>query len=331
MSILKKIKDANCLDFPRILQIEITDKCPLHCPQCYRLELAEHHMDYELLKKITNEAINNGTRLFVLNGGEPLLYYKINELLDYLKKIPVYINCFSSGIGLNERILHSLKENERIHFCLSLNGSTEEINSKSRDGYKSTIKAMKLLSENKINYGVHWVARHDNIMDLHRLIQMLENNGCSFLSIGSNKLTYKRVIDSRMSDLDFIKLIEIVRSYTEKLSIMFENCFPEMNYRMFGLNNIFDGCGAGRTMCHVTTDGHFAPCTHLHYYEKFNSLSEYWNNSKVLSHLRHRNLRNYVDCSNCQMVNNCKMCIASSIESYCDFDKGNAQCYVKGK
>ena len=330
MSILKKIKETNCLAFPRILQIEITDKCPLRCPQCYRLELSEHHIDYEYLIQVIREGIDGGPRLFVLNGGEPLLYYKIEELLRFFEGKPIYVNCFSSGIGLNETVVHLLKRNPSIRLCLSLNGSTEEINSKSRDGYKATINAMKLLAENNVNYGVHWVSRHDNVEDLYSLIEMLEENNCGFLSVGSNKLTHNRVVESKMNYSEFIKLKEFLMSYSGKLQIMIENCFPEMNKEIFGINNLFDGCGAGRTMCHITTDGHFAPCTHLHYYEKFNSILEYWNNSNILFHLRKRDLRNFDQCMKCKMAIKCKMCLASSIDSYCDFDKGNVECYVRG-
>ena len=42
MSIATQIINNNCLPFPKILQLEITDRCPFNCPQCYRLSLADN-------------------------------------------------------------------------------------------------------------------------------------------------------------------------------------------------------------------------------------------------------------------------------------------------
>lgn len=328
MSIATQIRINNCLPFPRILQIEITDSCPFHCPQCYKISLADKHADIEQLKMLISYAKDRGTNQIVLNGGEPLRYKHINELLNFLSCINIHVNCFSSGYGLTNEIIKYLY-NPYFHYCLSLNGSKREINDLSRDGFDCTIKAMTILRSNNIPFGVHWVARHDNIFDLPDLISLLENNGAEFISIGANKLTYKRIIESPMSGDDFKELIKIIKSYSGPIKILIENCYPELSWHLgLSLKSLFSGCGAGRTMCHVTTDFRYSPCTHLHHYERYASIEEYWHNSDILKNIRKRKIKDTVSCFNCELINNCKMCFATSNESYKNPNAGIMGCKI---
>ena len=65
-----------------------------------------------------------------------------------MNTMDVRMNCFTSGYGLTEDIIDSWNFNNH-RLCLSLNGSTEAINSLTRQGYAVTISAMKRLSKSK--------------------------------------------------------------------------------------------------------------------------------------------------------------------------------------
>lgn len=316
------------MPFPKILQLEITDRCPFNCPQCYRLSLADKDADINRLKSLISYAKDRGTTQIVLNGGEPLLYKHIEELLVFLSQTNIYVNCFSSGYGLTDEIIKYL-HNPFFNYCVSLNGSNKAINDLSRCGFEYAVSAMSILKSNGIPFGIHWVARHDNILDLPNLLSLLENKGATFISIGSNKLTHKREIDSPLSDDDFKELVGLIRNYFGPIKIFIENCFPELSWHLgLGLKSRFSGCGAGRTMCHITTDFRYAPCTHLHYYEEYPSIEEYWTNSHILESIRKRNVHDTSSCCNCELINNCKMCFAASNESYNNPNAGILGCKV---
>jgi pyrroloquinoline quinone biosynthesis protein E len=328
MSIATQIINNNCLPFPKILQLEITDRCPFNCAQCYRLSLADKDADINRLKSLISYAKDRGTTQIVLNGGEPLLYKHIEELLVFLSQTNIYVNCFSSGYGLTDEIIKYL-HNPFFNYCVSLNGSNKAINDLSRCGFEYAVSAMSILKSNDIPFGIHWVARHDNILDLPNLLSLLENKGATFISIGSNKLTHKREIDSPLSDDDFKELVGLIRNYFGPIKIFIENCFPELSWHLgLGLKSRFSGCGAGRTMCHITTDFRYAPCTHLHYYEEYPSIEEYWTNSHILESIRKRNVHDTSSCCNCELINNCKMCFAASNESYNNPNAGILGCKV---
>lgn len=72
-------------DFPRHIFIETTASCNLSCSYCPR-EKVNKHMEWSLFKRIVDEARDYGPRSFSLHlFGEPMLYPKIWEAIEYIK------------------------------------------------------------------------------------------------------------------------------------------------------------------------------------------------------------------------------------------------------
>ncbi|MFA6382302.1 MAG: radical SAM/SPASM domain-containing protein [Candidatus Buchananbacteria bacterium] len=75
-------------DFPTHLFIESTSACNLSCKMCPRTEgnTLIGNMDFEIFKKIIDEAKNYGPRSFCLHlFGEPLLAPNLIEMIKYIK------------------------------------------------------------------------------------------------------------------------------------------------------------------------------------------------------------------------------------------------------
>lgn len=72
-------------EFPRHIFIETTANCNLSCEYCPREKIKED-MDFGLFKAVVDEATRYGKRSFSLHlFGEPLLYPKIMEAINYIK------------------------------------------------------------------------------------------------------------------------------------------------------------------------------------------------------------------------------------------------------
>jgi len=72
-------------EFPRHVFIETTSQCNLSCEYCPR-EKRSDHMEFNLFKAIVDECSQYGARSFSLHlFGEPLLYPKIMEAINYIK------------------------------------------------------------------------------------------------------------------------------------------------------------------------------------------------------------------------------------------------------
>ena len=86
-SFLYKLFAQNWIDhgFPRHIFIETTANCNLSCEYCPR-EKRKEDMDFSLFKRIVDECNQHGPRSFSLHlFGEPLLYPRILEAINYIK------------------------------------------------------------------------------------------------------------------------------------------------------------------------------------------------------------------------------------------------------
>ena len=139
-------REKGYFKFPPILQIEITQKCPLSCPQCYK-NLDEKEMPFDFLKDSIINASRNGTKHIVLNGGEPFVYSKIFDVLEIVDRLDVQVTLFTSGYGIHLEEVQALKVYQNLHIGVSFNGSCEAIHSLSRDGFDISYSAAKLFAE----------------------------------------------------------------------------------------------------------------------------------------------------------------------------------------
>lgn len=309
---IKKMQSNRKLPFPYLIQLEITDMCPFTCPQCYKKsvkkDIDSRHMEFERLKEVIEYCYRNGTRFFVLNGGEPMLYPKIKELILFLKTMDIHVNCFTSGYGVSEEIIQ-IWDFEKHRLCLSLNGSTKEMNSMTRQGFDITIDVMKKLSVLKKNYGINWVARHDNLKGLRDLLTFCEKYSVKYLYVTSEKLTGEGKLMSPLTKEDMFMLAKVIREYSGEIEIITESCFPTLGIltKNSSNSNYFMGCFAGKYGCHINVDFQFSPCTHLPYFEEHETLKEYWDNSRVIQDINN-SLENphCGDCVHQKLCNPCK-------------------------
>ena len=102
---LNFLKQNGYYPFPKILQLEITRRCPFHCAQCYKRKLENIDMEYSYLMELLDLIEHKGSRRFVLNGGEPLLYPDIVPLLKRIIVMDAAVNIFSSGYGITDEII----------------------------------------------------------------------------------------------------------------------------------------------------------------------------------------------------------------------------------
>lgn len=325
---LNFIKNKGYSFFPTMLQLEITRRCPFNCPQCYKKSLDHQDMDYKLLTGIISMITQNDVKLVTLNGGEPLLYPYFNDVIDQLRSLNVSVNVFSSGYGLTEKTIQLLKKSDNIHFYISLNGSTKEVNDLSREGYETSIEAINLLVNSKVEFGINWVARHDNIFDFPNMLLFCKDNNISFLSIISNKQTGQGDLKASLDKSDIQNLaFEINNRKDFQPALLIESCFSILSTLITGTKSGFMAhCYAGIRSCNINCDASFQPCTHLKFAENFDSIKEYWHNSTILKSLRNNPPYALKPCNHCIHNKICSFCRAMSKEAYANLEVGMNEC-----
>ncbi len=308
---------------PKYLQVEITDFCPLNCPQCYKADTQAMFMDEERFSDIVGQVQELGSEHIFYNGGEPLCHPKFVSFLHITAEKGLAHTVFTSGYGINEDFIFHARVTG-LNINLSLNGSNKVINEFSRDGFEVAIRAATLLKMSKYPFQINWVARSDNVRDLPNLISLGKKIGASAINVVCNKMTSHGEIISPLTESDYSFLVEIIRKYQDY--IMVQNCYGLLLSLLGSPCNKLYGCQAGIRVMAITCDGDFMPCTHLHYPESFHNLLTYWENSRYLAEIRQN-----VNMKYCDTCNFCRFCHSMSKESHDDLQVGFEMCPIREK
>jgi pyrroloquinoline quinone biosynthesis protein E len=285
-------------------------------------------MDYDSLLGFLETIRQKNVSLFVLNGGEPLLYPNIVSLLQYINKMQTAVNIFSSGHGLTEEIVALVKEGRNIHFFISLNGSTKEINNLSREGYEDALKAIAMLTAENVVYGINWVARHDNAADFGNMAVLCRKYSTEYLSVVGNKLTGRNEMESPLTKDDLEKITAQINNNKESTpKILVESCFSMLSTHIDVPKSSYGAhCYAGINNCNINCDLTFQPCTHLKLPEQFASIEDYWYSSVMLKTLRDNPAHGLRPCRECKHKRICSLCRAINTETCSNFSIGTASC-----
>jgi PqqA peptide cyclase len=116
---------------PLWLLFELTYRCPLQCVFCYNpvdYARATEELATADWLRVLNEARALGAVQLGLSGGEPLLRDDLEIIVAEAHRLGFYINLITSGVGLTEARLRSLKESGLDHIQLSFQDSSRELN-----------------------------------------------------------------------------------------------------------------------------------------------------------------------------------------------------------
>ena len=322
----------------KTLNIEITTACPLRCPQCYCSLDGHQHIPLDVAKQRIDEAALLGFEALALSGGETMCYPSLFELISYAKQKNFTVHCSFSGWHFNQSTFVRLVDAGIDYVCISLNGSTDEINSITRDGYNYALAALELLKANNFQHTVlNWVMHNNNAYDFENILDLADMYNVESVDIIALKPDANGRLDSYPTKEQLLYVRDAIRNNKRKVQIQVEPCFSPLrsllgDYGWIGNFNVgpLRGCIAGILNCSVNVDGSMSPCRHIFQREKAETMEEFWNNSKMLAELRSLGEKSYeAPCSCCRYIENCRPCIANNIVMYNRMFVGFEQCPLK--
>ena len=90
--------------------IEVTDECDLHCPGCYRHRLEGHRPLDELKRDVLTLRRTLNCERIAIAGGEPLLYPRIVEVVDFIARQGMKPMILTNGERLTPELTSRLKK-----------------------------------------------------------------------------------------------------------------------------------------------------------------------------------------------------------------------------
>ena len=121
------------LGMPMWLTLELTYRCPLHCPWCSNpldFDRYGNELSTEEWKKVLRDGRKLGSLQLGFTGGEPMLRDDIEELVAEAENLGYYTNLITSGIGLTPDRLKAMKKAGLKQIQLSLQSSDRDITNK---------------------------------------------------------------------------------------------------------------------------------------------------------------------------------------------------------
>lgn len=151
---------------PIHMQFSPTNKCNQNCKFCSCSKRNKNlEMDFELAKKIIDKFAQLGTKsVTITGGGEPLLYPKINELIDYFYKKQIKVGMVSNG-----RVLHTIPAEtlNKVVWCRISNDDGRTFTTEYESHLYEAIK-----KGNKVDWAFSYVvSTHPNYVEINKIVQ----------------------------------------------------------------------------------------------------------------------------------------------------------------
>jgi pyrroloquinoline quinone biosynthesis protein E len=275
------------------LNLELTNVCPFRCPQCYVPSGGEERfLPKEAALAWIRDADRHGIRYVNMSGGETLCYPFLEELIRECAGRGMEASVSLSGACASKEKLLRLHEAGISSICVSLNGSTEQINGVTRQGFDKALAALGWLKEipdclTLVNFVMHG----SNAADLPDLLRLLERFEVYALVILGNLPAADGQFLDPPSGEQIRSAAAVLEQYRGPVKWLVNGCFYELRFLLsmdesLDAERDFSGCTAGITHLSVTPDGRLTPCNHLDLPERFDSIDDYLSSSGVLQKLR---------------------------------------------
>lgn len=309
---------------PVIAHLAITNACNMNCQYCSVKNIhskIRNGLSTEEYKKIIDKLVDIGTFQIGLTGGEPTTRDDLAQLVRYIVSKNVACNLTTNGYRVPEELIIRLKEAGLTQVQISLDSYKKEVHERYRTkgSFDKALKTAKLFKKHGFIVGVDTVISNNNIDDIEKFIDFLEENSFDGLTIIKLKQGYLDLETFKQQVPEYGKyanLIDKICKRNSKLEVTID-CSSVSNLcntlTLEEQNKIHSaGCPAGHTLISIAPNGDIYPCAALTN-EKYrigniliDDLEKVWNESDTLKKLR--GIKKHVEgkCRNCPKLDVCR-------------------------
>lgn len=251
----------NC-NIPWTILLDPTSACNLHCTGCWAAEYGNKlNLSYDEIDDIIRQGKEMGVYFYIYTGGEPLV--RKDDLIRLCEK---HDDCvfmaFTNGTLIDEAFVDEMLRVKNFVPSISLEGSKEATDSRRGDGvYDKAVKAMKLLREKKLLYGIsccYTSENYDSITSEAYWDMMIEMGAYfvwyfHYMPVG-NDASVELMPNPEQRELVYRRIRE-QRARKPLFAMDFQN-----DAEFVG------GCIAGgKNYLHINANGDLDPCVFIHY------------------------------------------------------------------
>ncbi len=252
-------------NIPWIILFDPTSACNLKCKGCWSAEYGHSfQLSLDEMRSIVSQGKEMGTHFYMLTGGEPLIRKNdIVTLASENKECTFLI--YTNATLIDQKFCDDIKKCGNITLALSIEGSKGSNDFRRGDGaYDTTVKAMELLKQNKILFGISVCYTNKNVESVTSdefLDDMIEKGVkyalyFNYMPVGSDG--QKELIPSPMQRKYMYMWLKRIRNGKTGKPIFVMDFQDDGEY--------VGGCIAGgRNYFHINSKGDIEPCVFVHY------------------------------------------------------------------
>ncbi|HYH31346.1 MAG TPA: pyrroloquinoline quinone biosynthesis protein PqqE [Pseudonocardia sp.] len=180
------------MDRPFALLAELTYDCPLHCAYCSNpLDLASYADELTTAEwqRVITEARELGALQLHLSGGEPLRRRDVVELVRTGRKLGMYSNLVTSGLGLSPARAAQLREAGLDHVQVSIQADEPIVADRlaGTPSYQRKIEAARLVKELGWPLTVNVVLHRQNLDRIDGILELAEVMGADRVELANTQ------------------------------------------------------------------------------------------------------------------------------------------------
>ena len=251
----------NC-NVPWAILLDPTSACNMHCTGCWAAEYGNRlNLSFEELDSIVTQGKELGTYMYIFTGGEPLVRKK-----DVIALCEKHSDCeflsFTNGTLIDEEFCQEMLRVKNFVPAFSLEGFEAANDSRRGEGaYQKVQKAMKLLKDHKLPFGISACYTSANYADIssEAFFDSIIDAGALFvwffhyMPVGSGAAP--QLLPTPEQRTEVYNRIRAFRKTKPIFSMDFQN---DAEY--------VGGCIAGgRRYLHINARGDVEPCVFIHY------------------------------------------------------------------
>lgn len=159
---------------PVMVSLGLTSRCNLNCPFCYAKDPERGTDDYDTARVLNyvDQFVRLGTRIFLLQGGEPLLRRDLREIIAHIKGRGRFCRISTNGVLVADRI-DDLRGIDFISF--SLDGNEEVCDAiRGKGVYRKVVAGIEAAHSRGIPFEIHASLIRKSASDKESIRHLLE-------------------------------------------------------------------------------------------------------------------------------------------------------------
>ncbi len=258
----EEMREKHQCNIPWAILLDPTSACNLHCTGCWAAEYGNKlNLSYEEIDSIIEQGKELGVYLYIYTGGEPMVRKKdIIRLCE--KHSDCVFLCFTNATLIDAEFADEMLRVGNFVPAISLEGSEAATDGRRGAGvYQKVIKAMELLHEKKLVYGIsscYTSANYDSITSDEYYDKLIDLGAYfiwyfHYMPVGNDASV--ELLPTPGQRLEVYRRIRRLRAEKPLFAMDFQN---DAQY--------VEGCIAGgRRYLHINANGDIDPCVFVHY------------------------------------------------------------------